>query len=75
MNSIELKSWRQKWGLTQAGLAEALGVRNMAVGRWEWGTRRIPPFLHLALKAPEYQLKEDDGHEFTGGMSRVQEAE
>jgi DNA-binding transcriptional regulator YiaG len=58
MNPDELKSWRRKWGLTQTGLAEVLGVSNMAVARWEWGTRRIPPFLHLALKAMEYQFKE-----------------
>jgi DNA-binding transcriptional regulator YiaG len=75
MNPYELKFWRQKWGLTQAGLAGALGVRNMAVARWEWGTRRISPFLHLALKALEYQFKEGEGNGLTGGMSRVQKAE
>ena len=66
MNPIELKSWRQKWELTQAGLAAALGVRNMAVARWEWGARRIPPFLHLALKALESQLKEGEENGLTG---------
>lgn len=34
----------------------------MAVARWEWGSRRIPPFLHLALKALDIELQEGDRH-------------
>ncbi len=47
----ELKKWREKAGYTQAELAGILGVAMFSVCRWEIGTRAIPAFLHLALKA------------------------
>ncbi len=58
MEGRELQVWRKKGGLSQVKLAEALGVSGMTVARWEWGARRIPPFLHLALKALENRLRE-----------------
>ena len=51
MKPPELKQWRAANGYTQGGLAEVLGVALMTVSRWECGTREIPSFLHLALKA------------------------
>ena len=53
MEGKELKAWRKEQGLTQKGLAQALGVTPMAVAYWEWGERRIPPLLPLALEALE----------------------
>jgi transcriptional regulator with XRE-family HTH domain len=53
-----LKAWRQEQGLTQKGLALALGVTPMAVAYWEWGKRRIPALLPLALEALENRIKE-----------------
>lgn len=47
----------------------------MAVAYWEWGQRRIPPLLPLALEALEHRMKEEDKHGFTVGMSEVQETE
>jgi len=35
--------------MSQAELAEALGVKPLAISRWENGHRAIPPYLHLAL--------------------------
>jgi len=43
-----LKSWRQEKGLTQEGLAQALGVTPMAVAYWYCRKRRIPALLPLA---------------------------
>jgi hypothetical protein len=34
-------------------LGYLLGVNYVTVARWELGTRKIPPFLHLALEALE----------------------
>jgi len=31
----------------------------MAVAYWEWGQRRIPPLLPLALEALENRMKEE----------------
>jgi transcriptional regulator with XRE-family HTH domain len=46
----ELRAWRKEQGLTQQALAEALGVKKLAVSRWERGERGIPALLSLALK-------------------------
>lgn len=51
MKPKELKQWRAANGYTQGELAEVLGVALITVSRWECGTREIPSFLHLALKA------------------------
>jgi hypothetical protein len=37
--------------MSQIDLAHALGVAANTVNRWEAGTRKIPPYLHLALEA------------------------
>jgi transcriptional regulator with XRE-family HTH domain len=51
MEPGELRKWRKDRKLTRRELSQALGVHLMALAYWEWGKRRIPPFLHLALKA------------------------
>ena len=48
---INVKQERQKLGMTQAALAERLGVDVMTVSRWERGTRTPPPYLKLAFDA------------------------
>ncbi len=60
MTSKELKEWRQRTGYTQAQLAQALGVTNVCISRWEReeegeGKRQIPSFLHLALRCLELE--------------------
>ena len=45
-----MKEWRNKYGYSQKELAEALGVTNVTVSRWEIGERKIPSFLQFALK-------------------------
>ncbi len=59
MTGKELREWRRKWGLSQEGLAQRLGVIRVTVTRWETGARAIPPFLPLALKGLESQMKEE----------------
>jgi|GEM_PF-2461109 len=56
VDKTALKAWRLRQRLTQKELAHLLGVTPMCVAFWEWGKRRIPPFLPLALEALEYRL-------------------
>lgn len=60
MDRTALREWRKRFQLTQRGLAGLLGVSHMAVAFWEWGRRRIPPLLPLALEALEnrFRMKE-----------------
>jgi len=57
MDADELKEKRKALEMTQAQLAEALGVNIMTVSRWERGLRSIPPHLSLALEAIEAKQK------------------
>ncbi|MBW1992464.1 MAG: helix-turn-helix transcriptional regulator [Deltaproteobacteria bacterium] len=57
MDQLALKAWRQRHRLTQRQLAAFLGVTPMCVAFWEWGKRRIPPFLPLALEALDTRFK------------------
>jgi DNA-binding transcriptional regulator YiaG len=59
MEPQELRKWRENRGLARGELAESLGVHLMAVAYWEWGKRRIPPFLHLALKALDMESQKE----------------
>jgi transcriptional regulator with XRE-family HTH domain len=55
----DLKQWRKEKGMSQAKLAELLGVRVMTVSRWELGTRSIPTLLSLALIGLETKLHQE----------------
>ena len=57
MNREDLKSWRLQRGLSQAKLAALLGVKPLAVSRWERGERGIPALLPLALAGLEERLR------------------
>jgi DNA-binding XRE family transcriptional regulator len=50
MKKEELINWRGKYSYTQEELAQALGVFRETIARWETGTRKIPPYLNLALE-------------------------
>jgi len=58
VNRLQVKAWRKAHGLSQPQLARLLGVSVSAIMRWEAGERDVPPYLHLALRGLEPQLKE-----------------
>ncbi|MEO6397940.1 MAG: NAD(P)-dependent oxidoreductase, partial [Tepidiformaceae bacterium] len=51
MESAEFCSVRAALGLSQAGMAGALGVDQGTISRWESGKARIPSAIQLALVA------------------------
>ncbi len=74
MDGVALKEWRKRARLTQKELARLLGVHPMAVAFWEWGERRIPALLPLALEALEHRLKKGAKDGLTRGVPGVQKA-
>ena len=72
MKPDELITWRQKKGLTQMALAAMLGVTRACVSRWESGERKIPAFLHLALKCLKVK-RGGEGKERKGKGKRKKE--
>ena len=59
MDRQELKVWRKQRGFTQGELATLLGVKWLAVSRWERGERGIPALLPLAIKGLERELERE----------------
>jgi DNA-binding XRE family transcriptional regulator len=57
VNEEDLIAWRKRHRMTRKELARLLGVHLMAVAYWEWGKRRIPPLLPLALEALENRIQ------------------
>jgi transcriptional regulator with XRE-family HTH domain len=53
MNNDELKKRRERLGLTQAALAEKIGVVPNTVSRYETGSLEIPAHMSLVLEALE----------------------
>jgi DNA-binding transcriptional regulator YiaG len=65
MSPQELKGWRERNGYSQQKLADALGVFQVTVARWETGVRKIPSFLRLALRCMELEGGETELREPT----------
>lgn len=57
MTKEELKSFRERLGLSQEELARDLRVARNTISRWELGNSKIPEFLDLALRSIEIDLK------------------
>lgn len=53
MEGDELKKRRVALGLTQAQLAETLGVKPNTVARWENGVLAVPQAIVLAMETVE----------------------
>ena len=53
-----LKSAREALGLTQDGLAQALGLSRSAIARMEGGQTRITKAIELALRELGRQFKQ-----------------
>jgi transcriptional regulator with XRE-family HTH domain len=49
--ATEIRMFRQKLGLSQAKLAEILGLSTRAVEEWEAGRRTAPAMLRFAFAA------------------------
>ena len=49
MTAAELTYRRAQLHMAQVDLARVLGVAANTVNRWEAGTRKIPPYLELAI--------------------------
>jgi transcriptional regulator with XRE-family HTH domain len=59
MNSLELKEFREKHGLTQSQLAELVGVKVGTVSKWEQGSRSIgQSVIKLLHQYEAYKLEE-----------------
>jgi DNA-binding XRE family transcriptional regulator len=56
MNSDELKKRRERLGLTQATLAEKIGVVPNTISRYETESLDIPIYMDLVLEALESRL-------------------
>ncbi len=72
MHHTELRARRHRLGLTQAQLAEYLGVATNTVARWERGEMRIahPEMLRAMLK----QLESASINELAQVLERRQES-
>ena len=57
----ELKALRARLGLTQAELADKLGVERNTVNRWEMGLLPIQKITELAVSYLELDLKKRKG--------------
>jgi DNA-binding transcriptional regulator YiaG len=75
MDRAEVAKWRKAHGMTRRELAGRLGVHHMAVAYWEWGHRRIPALLPLALEALENRIRKEQENGIAGGVPGVQKAE
>lgn len=51
MTPAQLRAARAAIGLSQAELAERLGVSHRQLGRWERGQWPVPPAIALAVEA------------------------
>lgn len=50
MTPSEVKAWRAHWHISQARLAQLLGINIRTVTHWEGGTAPTPAYLDLALE-------------------------
>lgn len=56
----QLQNWRESHGLSREELARELKTSYPTVYRWEEGQRKIPPYLELALRTIETDLRDKD---------------
>lgn len=57
MTPEELTAWRREMGVSQARLAQELGVSQRIVGYWETDTHPTPPLLRPALQGIRRSLR------------------
>lgn len=57
LSPAEIRAIRKTHGLTQAALADHLGVQVTTVSRWETGVRRPDPRSRWALRALQREMR------------------
>lgn len=50
MTPDDLRAIRRALGLSQEGLAAAVGVHRVTVARWELGTHHVPPPVERLMR-------------------------
>ena len=60
MTPEDIRIARGVLGLSQVGLARALGVDVSTVAHWEQGVNAPPAYLRLALEAVQQQAEDAD---------------
>ena len=69
MNGASITKWRERWRVTQAELADMLGVTRLTITRWENGAGFNERMLIYALRglqrklAQDAKLKQEEGEE------------
>jgi DNA-binding transcriptional regulator YiaG len=56
VNGRDIRAARKRMGVSQAGLADALGVDVMTVSRWERGVRLPARAVYLAISHLEHVM-------------------
>ena len=60
MTGEKLKTFREKFGLSQDQLVKELKVARNTVSHWEFEERKIPEFLELALQTIERRVSDSE---------------
>src|SRR6266446_10389463 len=60
MDAKELKSWRERVGLTQQQFAERLRVTRTTVQNWESGMTSIPQAVDTSCEIWEHRLQQEN---------------
>ena len=61
---VNVKAFRDRWGLSQPDLAKRISVDARTISRWENGATAPSPMAKEHLKRVEQELKDATGRSF-----------